>query len=581
MIKNYSNMKHLAVAFVAFFLCFATSFAQLTIGGKRMAYDKRSNTYLLTVPRSAYGGSLTQPIVIDDTVSWMIIGSGQVRTSVEFPLVDGETSYPIFFSHNKNLTTAKIRFTYHPILCLTGDFNAEYSVGQVQITEPDSSQTVDLRARIKWAGGTTLYDWIEKHNYHIKFIDEYGEKQDMSFFGLRNDNHWRLDAGIVDMLRFRNKVAHGIWADFDSKPYYADSQSEARNYSRGEHVEMFLNGEYMGFFDMAEFLDRKQMKLKKYDETTGTFRGLMWKGKEVTRQTLFSKDSVVVDTVEQWCGFDIMYPDFDDVYPTDYSVLNRAINFVATSDDSTFAEHVGEYFDLPVLADYYVFIQLLFAIDNSSKNIIWGCYNSAVDQKLTLAVWDLEATVGQHWYDGQGFYHANEIQPENDLETCRFTALSSSKLFMRLKQVPAFWQRVVDRYWELRNTVLDPDSLIARYQATYDVLRTSGALERERERWTGSRDLANRQLDFQGELSYLSNWIRRRVNYLDHNTFAIYLPGDADGDGAVTISDVTLIIDYLLTGDGSALNVTNADVDGDGNITITDVTALIDLLLVG
>ena len=574
-------MKRTIVALVAFFMCFATSFAQLTIDGKRLAYDKRSNTYLLTVPRSAYGSSLTLPIAIDDTVSWMIIGSSQVRTSVEFPLVDGEVSYPILFSHNKNLTTANIRFTYHPILCLTGDFNAEYSIGQVQITEPDSSQTVDLRARIKWAGGTTLYDWIEKHNYHIKFIDEYGEKLDLSFFGLRKDNHWRLDAGIVDMLRFRNKVAHGIWADFDSKPYYAESQPGARNYSRGEHVEMFLNGEYMGFFDMAEFLDRKQMKLKKYDETTGTFRGLMWKGKEVTRQTLFRSDSVVVDTVERWCGFDIMYPDFDDVYPTDYSVLNRAINFVATSDDSTFAEHVGEYFDLPVLADYYVFIQMLFAIDNSSKNIIWGCYNSALDQKLTLSVWDLEATVGQHWYDGQGYYHASEIQPENDLETCRFTALSNSKLFMRLKQVPAFWQRVMDRYWELRNTVLDPDSLIARYQATFDVLRTSGALERERERWTGSRDLANRQLDFQGELDYLSDWIRRRVNYLDHNTFAIYLLGDANGDGLVTISDVTLIIDYLLTGDGSALTAINADVDLDGNITIADVTALIDMLLVG
>ena len=573
-------MKHLVVAFVAFFMCFATSFAQVSIDGKRLAYDKRTNSYLLTVPRSAYGSSLTLPIVLDDTVSWLIIGNKQVTTSVEFPLVDGETSYRFYFAH-PNVEMATIRFTYHPIVCMTGDFNDEYSVGQVQITEPDSCQTLNLSARIKWAGGTTLYDWIEKHNYHIKFIDENGEKLDMSFFGLRNDNHWRLDAGIVDMLRFRNKVAHGIWADFDSKPYYAEAQPNARNYSRGEHVEMFLNGEYMGFFDMAEFLDRKQMKLKKYDEETGTFRGLMWKGKEVTRQTLFRKDSVLVDTVERWCGFDIMYPDFDDVNPTDYSVLSRAINFVEKSDDLTFAEHVGEFFDLPVLADYYVFIQMLYAIDNSSKNIIWGCYNSAVDQKLTLSVWDLEATVGQHWYDGNGYYRAPEIQPENELEDCRFTALPKSRLFMRLKQVPEFWQRVMDRYWELRNTVLDPDSLIARYQATYDVLNMSGALERERARWTGSPDLANRELDFEDELNYLCNWIRRRVNYLDHHTFAFFILGDADADGSVTISDVTVIIDYLLSGDGSMINVTNADVDGDDCITIMDVTALIDMLLVG
>jgi hypothetical protein len=109
----------------------------------------------------------------------------------------------------------------------------------------------------------------------------------------------------------------------------------------------------------------------------------------------------------------------------------------------------------------------------------------------------------------------------------------------------------------------------------------SGALERERARWTGSPDLANRELDFEDELYYLCNWIRRRVNYLDHHTFAFFIPGDADADGSVTISDVTVIIDYLLSGDGSMINVTNADVDGDDCITIMDVTALIDMLLVG
>jgi hypothetical protein len=56
------------------------------------------------------------------------------------------------------------------------------------------------------------------------------------------------------------------------------------------------------------------------------------------------------------------------------------------------------------------------------------------------------------------------------------------------------------------------------------------------------------------------------------------LVGDVDGDGAVTISDVTALIDYLLAetpiaGDG--------DIDGNGNISIGDVTTLIDILLTG
>jgi hypothetical protein len=56
------------------------------------------------------------------------------------------------------------------------------------------------------------------------------------------------------------------------------------------------------------------------------------------------------------------------------------------------------------------------------------------------------------------------------------------------------------------------------------------------------------------------------------------LAGDVDGDGQRTISDVTAIIDLLLTNHGDAFS-TSADVDQDGNLTISDVTALIDLLL--
>lgn len=59
------------------------------------------------------------------------------------------------------------------------------------------------------------------------------------------------------------------------------------------------------------------------------------------------------------------------------------------------------------------------------------------------------------------------------------------------------------------------------------------------------------------------------------------LLGDANGDGKVSIDDVTTLIDYLLTGDVSPFNAENADMDEDGSISINDVTALIDLLLKG
>ena len=57
--------------------------------------------------------------------------------------------------------------------------------------------------------------------------------------------------------------------------------------------------------------------------------------------------------------------------------------------------------------------------------------------------------------------------------------------------------------------------------------------------------------------------------------------GDVDHNGSVDIADVSLLIDYLLSGDGDAVCPACADVDNSGIADIADVTALIDRLLIG
>ena len=55
-------------------------------------------------------------------------------------------------------------------------------------------------------------------------------------------------------------------------------------------------------------------------------------------------------------------------------------------------------------------------------------------------------------------------------------------------------------------------------------------------------------------------------------------PGDINGDGNIAISDVTGLIDLLLSGGDMP---SYADANGDGVVTIKDVTDLIDMLLAG
>lgn len=59
------------------------------------------------------------------------------------------------------------------------------------------------------------------------------------------------------------------------------------------------------------------------------------------------------------------------------------------------------------------------------------------------------------------------------------------------------------------------------------------------------------------------------------------MPGDVNNDGQVNISDMTLLINYVLTEDAESLNLLNADMNNDGVVNITDVTTLITYLLNG
>jgi len=64
-------------------------------------------------------------------------------------------------------------------------------------------------------------------------------------------------------------------------------------------------------------------------------------------------------------------------------------------------------------------------------------------------------------------------------------------------------------------------------------------------------------------------------------TAPAYILGDVDMDGKLGISDVSALVDYILSGDVTPFNVLAADVDQNGTIGISDASNLIDLILQG
>ena len=58
-----------------------------------------------------------------------------------------------------------------------------------------------------------------------------------------------------------------------------------------------------------------------------------------------------------------------------------------------------------------------------------------------------------------------------------------------------------------------------------------------------------------------------------------YISGDANGDGAVNVTDIVIIVDHILQKNPTGFVVAAADVNGDGNVNVTDVVAVVDIIL--
>ena len=392
-----------------------------------------------------------------------------------------------------------------PIIKLTGDFGYDYQEGTVSIIYPDGSSDNNLSARIKWRGGSTNAEGKHKRNYKIKF------DEDHSFFGMRNDNNWILDAGQADVFRLRNRIATELWNDFATKPYYINQEPKALSGVIGQVVEVYLNEEYRGIYCLTECMDRKQMKLKKYDKD-GTIHGVLWKSTGFGSSGFnivpdgYDNSQLIMDV------FEAKYPEpGDDLPETDYSILWNAINFVVNSTDEEFSEHVSEYFDIPVIIDYYLFVNVLSALDNEGKNMYWAVYDQQNDKKITPAVWDLDLTVGSKYLD---YYYDGFSSPE-------FGKLNVLNIITRLEKnnVDNFNEKVLERYYSLRKTFFSDENLVNRYKKYYNLLKLSGAAEREEKKWSGDSDVNYMVINYDNEMTYITDWITRHMQYLDREVF--------------------------------------------------------------
>ena len=551
----------------------------LYIGGHRAVRDLNLNRWLCSIPQENFGHDWTTTLEFDSACTNVVLNGERIVNGQEvtFDSIDAGTEYSFQLLYQNRSYKGNITFTWLPVMELYGTFGDEYAGGTIWLNYPDGTIDESMQAKLKWRGGITNSGVRLKRNYSIKFIDDDGQKVNRSFLGLRKDNHWKLDAAQMDLLRVRNRVSTDLWLDMSAKPWYAELEPKVVNGSRGRTIELLLNSRYMGIYHLIEPVDRKQLKLEKHDTIDNVFHGQLWYNKTWNRTGTMGNPIDWSNDEENWDGIHVEYPDFEDVHPTDWSTLARAVTF---SHDASvnkqwdmFADSVGKYFDEPVLIDYFVFIVTLQALDNESKNIMYSCYDKQLDQRLLMTPWDLDVSTGSKL---QVTWDDRDIAPDRYIYWISHVPMLN--LFNHSKP---YHRRIIRRYWELRKTYLDVDSLIQRFQTAVDELEACGAAAREEKRWSKSADIGGRVLDISAEMEYVADWIRWRIAFLDEEIFPPLkvITGDVDDNGEVNIVDINIVIELILGGTASDVIMQRADVNGDGEINIVDINALIDIIL--
>lgn len=517
---------------------FTTAIDSLRLDGKELVYDKRNKQYMATLGEQFMDGGIYTAALISKMKTgyedYTLTLDGQTpdaesqTISIENPSCEKTYKLALVDSLGQERSTAQLQFTFLPIVEVTvpNCNGSYYTTGSIRVTYAgDEGYDSTYIAAYKYRGATAQK--YSKKAYAVKLRDEAGESVDRSFFGLRDDNNWILDAMAVDPACMRNRVATDLWNDFATKPYYFDREEKARTGTRGHFVEMLLNGQYNGIYCMTEKLDRKQMKLKKYksaeDSKTGEeqIRGLLYKSYDWGYEVLMGHDydyryfpgnapRSYQNTlgVETWAGFELKYPDYEEE-AVDWEPLWNAVNFVATSSQSEFESGIKERFDYPVLKDYYLFIELLLATDNHGKNMFYAVYDKTGDEgeRLTVAPWDLDGVWGARW-DGS----TNITKASQDFEDFLWSYEHGQvTYYYKLAQSTTIdWKKELsDRYAELRTSAFDPEQLAERVENYTKLFSKSCADSREENRW------GNYHSQLASKAEYMKTWIADRISYLD------------------------------------------------------------------
>lgn len=413
--------------------------------------------------------------------------------------------------------------------------------GRSSLTNPP---TLATRAVIHRHGSSTL--WDPKPNLRVETQDVSGRNNDVPLVGLPAENDWIFyGTDVFDKSALHNPVTHELYRQMG---HYAIRSRYAEVYIKRTSgiAGTIIAADYAGLYVIEESIKigRNRVDIDKlHPENTNA--------PSVTGGYLLSIDRAKLDDagnpIPQFnaagVSMNYMDPDYRDVtlQPAQQHYLNYYFSSFYTALNSPNwtnpATGYAQYIDTRSWIDYHLHQVFVFNVDMFRlSSFLYKPRNGPIFQG---PLWDFDRSIGTGGSSGDDRAFNPFVWHSEDGDNG-----FDSPWYSRLFRDPDFFQKWIDRYQQLRQTVYSESNLTA--QVDYFAEQVREAARRDAARWVGSgtsdtsprsgRVTANGYThvfptpgNYQGEVDFIKVWLTDRLQFMDANFLAPPVLSPRDG----------------------------------------------------
>lgn len=397
-----------------------------------------------------------------------------------FGRIEVNKEYAVIIETNNKTKKILLTFTSLPIVQIITPsriFDEPKTIGKIKINYTERNKFTDKYfIGLEYRGSTSQNYQKKSYGFSLKGSINFDDDISKSLFKMKNNNDWILDAMWIDKARLRNKTSFEIWKRMDGEKHFG---------IRSEFIELYINNEHQGLYCLNENINSEYLNI--FNANSVLYKATRW-GDGATRFEIYTNNSPFN---YYWDGWVQKYP--NPKIEINWKPLDELIHLVVNENDEVFTSQITSFIDIDNFVDYYVFLNLVSALDNTGKNTF--LFKENIEEKFHIIPWDLDGALGVAW----------------DGTSIGYTSILSNNLFDRLIETNTdnFENKLKQRWSILRENIFSDVELQQMCNNNFGLIKKSGIIEIENKKWDSS-------IDIYSEQEYLIDWLRNRVIFLDN-----------------------------------------------------------------